>query len=92
MATRRDCLKISLAGAIAAAFPQGRLLAAGDGPLLTRAIPSTGEPLPLVGLGSSATFSQVARGEDSDALRDVLQALAHAREAELLEEFEIGAL
>ena len=75
MATRRDCLKISLAAAIAAAFPHGRLLAAGDGPLLTRAIPSTGEPLPLVGLGSSATFSQVARGEDSDALRDVLQAL-----------------
>jgi aryl-alcohol dehydrogenase-like predicted oxidoreductase len=44
-------------------------------PLLTRAIPSTGEQVPLVGLGSSATFSQVARSEDYSALREVLDAL-----------------
>lgn len=75
MATRRDCLKLSLAAAVAAAMPYGRLLAA-DAPLLTRAIPSTGERVPLVGLGSSATFSQVARSEDVSALRGVLQALA----------------
>ena len=75
MTTRRDCLKFSLAAAMAAALPQGRLLAADAGPLLTRAIPSTGEQLPLVGLGSSATFSQVARSEDVSALREVLQAL-----------------
>ncbi len=76
MATRRDCLKFSIAAALAAALPHGRLFAesAGD-PLLTRAIPSTGERLPLVGLGSSATFSQVARSEDVTALREVLQAL-----------------
>lgn len=43
--------------------------------LLTRAIPSTGEHLPVVGLGSSATFSQVARSEDRSALREVLQAM-----------------
>jgi aryl-alcohol dehydrogenase-like predicted oxidoreductase len=44
--------------------------------LLTRAIPSTGERLPLIGLGSSATFGQVARSEDSSALRDVLRTMA----------------
>lgn len=44
-------------------------------PLITRAIPSSGEPLPVVGLGSSATFSQVARSEDVDALRGVLSTL-----------------
>jgi aryl-alcohol dehydrogenase-like predicted oxidoreductase len=41
--------------------------------LITRAIPKTGERIPLVGLGSSATFSQVARSEDVSALREVMQ-------------------
>jgi aryl-alcohol dehydrogenase-like predicted oxidoreductase len=40
--------------------------------LITRAIPSTGERLPIVGLGSSATFSQVARSEDVSTLQAVL--------------------
>jgi aryl-alcohol dehydrogenase-like predicted oxidoreductase len=43
--------------------------------LITRAIPSTGEQIPVVGLGSSATFSQVARSEDVTALREVFRAL-----------------
>lgn len=76
MATRRDCLKLSIAAALATALPSGRLFAgSGAGPVLTRAIPSSGERIPLVGLGSSATFSQVARSEDVSALREVLQAL-----------------
>lgn len=75
MTTRRDCLKFSIAAAVAAAFPHGRAFAADASPLLTRAIPSSGEALPLVGLGSSATFARVARSEDVSALRDVLQAL-----------------
>jgi aryl-alcohol dehydrogenase-like predicted oxidoreductase len=45
--------------------------------LMTRAIPSTGEQIPVVGLGSSATFSRVARSEDFSALRDVLSALVN---------------
>jgi aryl-alcohol dehydrogenase-like predicted oxidoreductase len=40
-----------------------------------RAIPSTGERIPVVGLGSSATFSQVARSEDVSALNEVLRTL-----------------
>ncbi|HRO26231.1 MAG TPA: aldo/keto reductase, partial [Luteimonas sp.] len=56
-------------------LPPGRVFAADAAPLLTRAIPSTGESLPLVGLGSSATFSQVARSEDVSALGEVLRAL-----------------
>jgi len=75
MTTRRDCLKFSLAAAMAATLPPGRLFANDAAPLLTRAIPSSGEQVPLVGLGSSATFSQVARGEDVSALREVLKAL-----------------
>jgi aryl-alcohol dehydrogenase-like predicted oxidoreductase len=40
--------------------------------IITRAIPSTGEKLPIIGLGSSATFAQVARNEDHDALKAVI--------------------
>jgi aryl-alcohol dehydrogenase-like predicted oxidoreductase len=45
-------------------------------PLITRAIPSSpagGDRLPVVGLGSAATFSQVARNEDFAALRGVFE-------------------
>jgi len=41
--------------------------------LITRPIPATGERLPIIGLGSSATFAQVARSEDATALRGVLE-------------------
>ena len=42
---------------------------------ITRAIPSSGEKIPVVGLGSSATFSQGARSEDVSALKEVMKAL-----------------
>ena len=71
MNTRREWLKRMAAGAGALALDPLPLLAAEPG-LVTRAIPSTGERLPVIGLGSSATFSQVARGEDVTALRAVL--------------------
>jgi len=72
--TRRDWLKLSLASGAALGLPLESLLAQAK-PLLTRAIPSSGEKLPLVGLGSSATFSQVARSEDVTALTEVFKAL-----------------
>lgn len=43
--------------------------------LMTRPVPSSGEALPVIGLGSSATFSQVARSEDVAALREVMRTL-----------------
>ncbi len=42
---------------------------------ITRAIPSTGERLPAVGLGGANTYSRVARAEDFDTIGGVLQAL-----------------
>ena len=73
MINRREWLGLSLgAGAALALDPQ--LLWARE-QLITRAIPSTGEKLPLVGLGSSATFGQVARGDDTTALREVLRTM-----------------
>jgi aryl-alcohol dehydrogenase-like predicted oxidoreductase len=43
--------------------------------MATRPVPSSGEQLPVIGLGSSATFSQVARSEDVAALREVITTL-----------------
>ena len=73
MITRRQYLKLSLATGAALAVRPGLLWA--DDKLITRAIPSTGEQLPAIGLGSSATFAEVARSEDVTALRAVLDAL-----------------
>jgi aryl-alcohol dehydrogenase-like predicted oxidoreductase len=42
--------------------------------LIMRAIPSTGEMIPALGLGSAATFSAVARNEDLTALKEVMKA------------------
>ena len=52
--------------------PAGQTSQASPAVLITRAIPSTGERLPIIGLGSSATFSQVARQEDHEALKAVM--------------------
>lgn len=72
MLTRREWLNLTLGTSAALAFDRAYLSA--QQPMITRAIPSSGEQLPIVGLGSSATFSQVARSEDVTALRDVLKA------------------
>ena len=76
MITRREYLKLSaLAGVALAINP--KLLLADDTPqeLITRLIPGTSERLPVVGLGSSASFSRVAGEGDADRIRQVLQAL-----------------
>jgi aryl-alcohol dehydrogenase-like predicted oxidoreductase len=77
MINRREWLGRSLTAATALAVNPRLVWAAGQ-QLITRAIPSTGQRLPIVGLGSSATFGQVARGEDVTALRDVLRTLVEA--------------
>ena len=75
MLTRREYLKYTaLAGTALAMHP--RLLKALEaGEVLRRPIPSTGQQIPAVGLGSSATFSSVARSADVSALSNVLSTL-----------------
>jgi aryl-alcohol dehydrogenase-like predicted oxidoreductase len=75
MVTRREWLRRALGAAGMLAFDPGGLAAgeAGRRDLIMRAVPSTGERLPIVGLGSSATFSQAARSEEVSALRAVMQ-------------------
>jgi len=76
MVSRRDFVGIA-AGAGATLGLTPRLLAAlQQGQLIKRAIPSTGEMIPVIGLGSSATFSSVARTDEVSALKAVFQAMA----------------
>ena len=75
MISRREWLGITLgAGATLALHPR-LLRALQQGQLIQRAIPSTGEMLPVIGLGSSATFSQLARRDEVDALKAVIRTL-----------------
>jgi len=75
MLTRRDYLKYSAMAGAACTLPGSLLNAQMSGEIIKRAIPKTGEELPVVGLGSSATFRSVAQSEDVTALRGVLQTL-----------------
>ena len=71
--SRRDWLALTLgAGAAMTIDPRGLLA---QGTMVTKAIPSSSERLPVIGLGSSATFAQVARSQDVTALREVFKAL-----------------
>lgn len=76
MVSRRDYLSLSVAAGVGALLKPGILWGKQPTPsLITRPIPSSsGERLPVVGLGSSATFSRVAGSEDVDALKQVFNA------------------
>jgi len=84
MITRREWLRV-VAGAGAAmafnggtpskSFAQGGRATVQTGGLITRAIPSSGEELPVVGLGGANTFSAAAGAEEFDTIGDVLSAL-----------------
>ncbi len=71
---RREWTKLTLGAGLALGIAP-RLLAAQPGKVLQRAIPSSGELLPMVGLGSSATFGEVARSDDVSALKAVMRTL-----------------
>lgn len=78
MVTRREWLGMTLGAGASLAMGSRSLEALtrlGQAQLITRAIPKTGEQIPVIGLGSSATFSEVARSEDVSALREVLATL-----------------
>jgi len=74
MLTRRDWLKYTAATSAALSLP-AQLLAQAQRPLHSRSIPSTGEELPVIGLGGSATFQRLAGGGDWDPLRAVFTTL-----------------
>jgi aryl-alcohol dehydrogenase-like predicted oxidoreductase len=75
MVSRREWLGITLGAGAALALDPRLLRALQQGRLIQRAVPSTGEMLPMIGLGSSATFSQFARRDEIDALTAVIRTM-----------------
>ncbi len=73
MIDRREYLRWTLAAG--AAFGLGARSVLADDGFHRRAIPSSGESIPVIGLGSSATFRSAAEGADAAGLRDVLDAM-----------------
>lgn len=72
MITRRSALQLSLGAAVA--LWCDRLRAEKAPALITRAIPSSGEKLPIVGIGTSRRFD-VATDAEREPLREVLREL-----------------
>jgi diketogulonate reductase-like aldo/keto reductase len=70
---RRDVIVGGLAMAAGASLGSGAH-AANAGPLITRKIPSTGETLPVIGLGTSGPFEVGNSAADRGPLKDVLTA------------------
>ena len=75
MINRREWLGITIGAGATLGLTPRLLEALQQGQLIRRAIPSTGEMVPVVGLGSSATFSQVARTEELTALKEVIKTM-----------------
>jgi len=75
MVSRRDWLRISASAGAALAVDSRVLSALRPQEAITRAIPSTGERIPVIGLGGANTFSAAARNEDIDRLTEVLRTL-----------------
>jgi aryl-alcohol dehydrogenase-like predicted oxidoreductase len=75
MVTRRDWLRISATAGAALTLDPRVLSALQSQDIVTRAIPSTGERIPVVGLGGANTFSAAARSGDIDRLTEVLRTM-----------------
>jgi aryl-alcohol dehydrogenase-like predicted oxidoreductase len=76
MVNRRQWIGMTLGAGAALGLRSRFASGAVAAPLLTRAIPSSGEKIPVVGLGSSATFRSAAESSDAAGLREVLAAMA----------------
>jgi len=75
MVSRRDVLKYSALAGTAAVLPNSALHAVHHESLITRSVPKTGEQLPVVGLGSSASFRRLAASDDTTQLKKVISTL-----------------
>lgn len=77
MITRRELLKSGLATGLALALGTARSALAGgrESALVTKAIPATGERLPVIGIGTARRFDVGPDAPERAILREVLRAL-----------------
>ncbi|WP_301102108.1 aldo/keto reductase [Propionivibrio sp.] len=73
LSSRRNFLALAVGGAVASAMPELSAWAAES--LLTRVIPSSGEQLPVIGLGTSIVFDVGDDAAQRSERRAVLQAM-----------------
>jgi aryl-alcohol dehydrogenase-like predicted oxidoreductase len=73
--TRRDVLKAAI-GSAAAFLLSSRRLGAQPASLIERAIPSSGERLPVIGIGTARRWEQATTPAEMAPLRDVLRQFA----------------
>jgi diketogulonate reductase-like aldo/keto reductase len=73
MIDRRNWLKLATTGAVAAAVAP-RFAHTAPMPHLNRAIPKTGEQLPVIGVGTSGAFDIEVAGSEGVAAKDALAA------------------
>ena len=75
MPTRRECLAMTANACAALALSPRWVAAQQVSPVIKRPIPSTGEEVPIIGLGSSDSFSRLAGEGNLDGVRAVMQTL-----------------
>lgn len=68
--TRRDVVKLGLGLAATALWPDARLL--GQAPLIRKKIPSSGEAIPIIGIGTARRY-EAATAADRTAIKEVLR-------------------
>lgn len=72
--SRRDAIKLGLvAGTAAALNPLSLLAQSSNADLLTKPIPSSGEHIPLIGIGTARRYDVAATEEELAPLREVLR-------------------
>ncbi|HZH84948.1 MAG TPA: aldo/keto reductase [Phototrophicaceae bacterium] len=69
---RRELLKIGLCAGASVFLPSGGLLAQAD-PLIRKKIPSTGETIPIIGVGTARRYEQIHTEAEKAPLRDTLR-------------------
>ena len=75
MMDRRQWIGMALGAGAALGLGPRLAFADSSRPLITRPIPSSGEKIPVIGLGSSATFRSVAESDEARGLAEVLAAM-----------------
>ena len=76
MMNRRQWIGMTLGAGATLGLGPRLAFAESPRPLIARPIPSSGEKIPVIGLGSSATFRAVADSDDARGLAEVLAAMA----------------
>jgi len=69
---RRELLKIGLCAGASVLLPSGGLVAQAD-PLIRKKIPSTGETIPIIGVGTARRYEQIHTEAEKAPLRDTLR-------------------